>query len=169
MRQGQPYSFTINTDASHSPRHGGVGSWACWIKSSHYKIKEAKLCEGPVANSSVAEAIAVEQALMLLDLLINSQEFLLDQREKNGIHLYINTDSAWVIQALNGNIKRSKHLDIARRIRSLVEGFTVDVRHVKAHTKNTDARSWVNRWCDKQAHSLVSRKVKELDGRTKKV
>jgi len=27
----------------------------------------------------------------------------------------------------------------------------VTLRHVKAHTKVSDARSFVNRWCDKQA------------------
>jgi hypothetical protein len=159
------YSFTINTDASHHPETR-VAAWACWIKSTHYKIQDAGLLPGVVPNSSVAEIMAVEQALRLLDYLIHSEPFLRAQLDGEGIKLYINTDSLWTLQALNGNVRRSKHVAIARRIRSLTEGYTIEVRHVKAHTKIRDARSWVNDWCDKAAKKIVRTKVKELNGGT---
>lgn len=156
------YSFTINTDASHHPETK-VSAWACWIKSYHYKIKDAGLFDGPVANSSVAELLAIEQALILLNNLIHSEPFL---QTRNGIKLYINTDSMWTIQALAGNVKRSKHLEVARRIQALTDEYDTEVRHVKAHTKITNSRSWVNNWCDKAAKTLVRRKVEELNAKT---
>lgn len=163
------YSFTINTDASHAPKVQ-VAAWACWIKSTHYKIQDSGLFPDPVPNSSVAEAMAIEQALLLLDMLIDSQPFLRAQRDGPGIKLYINTDSMWTIQALTGKIKRSKHVAVARRVRSLAENYEIEARHVKAHTRGADARSWVNNWCDRAARKLVRQKVEELNGsRTKKV
>jgi ribonuclease HI len=158
-----PYSFTINTDASHHPQTK-VSAWACWIKSSHYKMRDAGLLEGGAANSSVAELMAVEQALILLDNLIATQPFLQSRTEP--IKLYINTDSIWAIQALSGNMKRSKHIEIAKRIRALTDGFEIEVRHVKAHTNTDDARSWVNSWCDRAARKLVRARVEELNDRT---
>lgn len=157
------YSFTINTDASHDP-HTKTAAWATWIKSSHYLIKEAGLFPEPVINSSVAEAMAIEQALMLLDNLIDSEEFLRDHRARGKIVLYINTDSMWTINALKGLVKRSKHVAVARRVRSLAEPFTIIPRHVKGHSAGEDSQSWVNNWCDKQAYGLVRKKLEELNG-----
>jgi ribonuclease HI len=153
------YSFTINTDASHHPQTK-VSAWACWIKSYHYKIKDSGLFPEPVENSSVSELMAIEQALILLDKLISHEVFL---QTRSGIKLYINTDSMWTIQALSDNVKRSKHREVAGRIRSLTEGFDIEVRHVKAHRKVYNSRTWVNKWCDEAAKSLVRRKVSELN------
>jgi hypothetical protein len=156
------YTFTINTDASHHPQTK-VSAWACWIKSSHYLIKASGLFPEPVANSSIAEIMAVEQALILLDNLIHDQPFLSSRTER--IKLIINTDSMWTIQALNNNVKRSKHLRIARKIRALTYCYDIETRHVKAHTTRSDARSWVNDWCDKASKSLVRQRIEELNGR----
>lgn len=161
------YSFTINTDASHTDK-GNIGAWACWIKSSHYLIKEAGLFPMPVPNSSVAELMAFEQALLLLDRLVSSQDFLRHHRDKGKILLYVNTDSLWTIHALQGVIKRSKHLAIARRIKSLTEDYIVIARHVKGHSGVQDTRSWVNRWCDTQAKGLLRKRIEELNGRPEK-
>lgn len=156
------YTFTVNTDASHHPQTK-TSAWACWIKSQHYLIKESGLFPEPVANSSVAELMAIEQALLLLDNLIHTEVFLSTREER--IRLFINTDSQWTIHALTGQIKRSKHLAVARRIRALTERYDIEVRHVKAHTKGSDARSWVNNWCDRASRKLVRQRVEELNGR----
>lgn len=160
------YSFTINTDASHDPATG-TAAWAAWIKSSHYKITDAGLFPEPVINSSVAETLAVEQALILLDNLINHEQFLRDHHDQGKIVLYINTDSMWTINVLKGMVKRSKHVAVARRVRSLAEPFTIIPRHVKGHTAGEDSRSWVNNWCDRQARGLVRKKLEELNGTQK--
>lgn len=159
------YSFTINTDASHSPTTQ-VAAWATWIKSSHYLIKEAGLFPEPVPNSSVAELMAIEQALILLDKLIDSQEFLRDHRDHGTIIIYFNTDSMWSVHALKGLVKRSKHVAIARRIKSLADPYEIIPRHVKGHTKQDDARSWVNNWCDRQSRSLVRKEIARRNERT---
>jgi hypothetical protein len=163
-----PYTFTINTDASFSIAHGGVASWACWIKSAHYLIRDGGVFTTPVANSSVAELMAVEQALLLLDNLIDSQEFLRHYRDNGNIVLYLNTDSVWAIHAMKGIVKRSKHLEVARRVKSLADPFEIIARYVKGHSRNPDSRSWVNNWCDRKARGLVRGKIEELNGTTKR-
>ena len=159
------YTFTVNTDASHDPVTK-TAAWACWIKSSHYLIKEAGLFPEPVINSSVAEAMAIEKALELLDGLIAHEDFLRDHRDRGKIALFINTDSMWTINALKGMVKRSKHVETARRLRSLAEPFTIIPRHVKGHSAGEDSRSWVNNWCDKQARGLVRKKLEEMNAGT---
>ena len=158
------YSITINTDASWSAKHGKVSSWACWIKSSHYKLTASGLFAEGVDNSSTAEVLALEQALMRLDYLINDEPFLQHHRDNGKILLYINTDSMFAVQAMNGNVKRSKHLEIVNRVRSLVDGYEVVARHVKGHTRGEDSRSWVNNWCDREARKLVVQRLGVLDG-----
>jgi len=37
------------------------------------------------------------------------------------------------------------------RIPKHLYGVRVTTRHVKGHTSNPDARSYVNRWCDREA------------------
>ena len=159
------YSFTINTDASYHPETQ-IGAWACWIKSSHYLIKEAGLFPGAILNSSVAELMAVEQALILLDKLIDSQEFLQHRRNTGDIVIYFNTDSMWSVHALRGIMKRSKHIAIARHIKSLTSQYEIVARHVKGHTKEDSARAWVNNWCDHQSRRLVRKEVAKRHERT---
>lgn len=164
---GVTYSFTINTDASHYMAHGGIAAWACWIKSSHYLIKNAGVFPEGVPNSAVAELLAVEQALLLLDQLINTEQFLQHQLEHGKILIFFNTDSLFTVQALNGNIKRKVYGEIIDRVRALASRYEINPRHVKGHTKGTVAREWVNNWCDKQARGLASARLEELNGRPK--
>lgn len=158
------YSFTVNTDASFSD-NAQLGAWACWIRSSHYLVKEAGVFDHPVVNSSVAEILAFEQALLLLDQLISSQDFLRHHRDNGRIKLFINTDSMWTIHALEGRVKRSKHLEVAKRIRSLTEPYIISARHVRGHSRGHDSRSWVNNWCDQQARGLLRKRLEEIHAR----
>lgn len=161
---GVTYSFTINTDASHYMAHGGVAAWACWIKSSHYLVKDAGVFPEGVPNSAVAELLAVEQALLLLDKLIDSEPFLQHQLENGKILIYFNTDSLFTVQALNGTIKRKVYAEIIERVRALASRYEINPRHVKGHTRGEVAREWVNNWCDKQARGLASARMGELNG-----
>ena len=161
------YSFTINTDASHYMAHGGVASWACWIKSSHYLIKDAGVFPEGVPNSSVAELLAVEQALLLLDKLISNEEFLQHQLNNGKILVFFNTDSLFTVQALNGNIKRKVYSEIIERVNALADRYEINPRHVKGHTRGSEPRTWVNNWCDKQARTLASARLGVLNARAK--
>lgn len=164
---GVTYSFTINTDASHYAAHGGIAAWACWIKSSHYLVKNAGVFPEGVPNSAVAELLAVEQALLLLDKLIDTEPFLQHQLEHGKVLVYFNTDSLFTVQALNGTIKRKVYAEIIDRVRALAARYEINPRHVKGHTKGNVAREWVNNWCDKQARGLASKRLGELNGRPK--
>lgn len=164
---GVTYSFTINTDASHYKAHDGVSAWACWIKSSHYLIKDAGVFPEGVPNSAVAELLAVEQALLLLDKLIDTEPFLQHQLENGKVLIYFNTDSLFTVQALNGTIKRKVYAEIIERVRALASRYEINPRHVKGHTRGEVAREWVNNWCDKQARSLASKRLGELNGKEK--
>jgi hypothetical protein len=164
---GVTYSFTINTDASHYPAHGGIAAWACWIKSSHYLVKDAGVFPEGVPNSAVAELLAVEQALLLLDKLIDTEPFLQHQLDNGKVLVFFNTDSLFTVQALNGNIKRKAYEEIIERVRALASRYEINPRHVKGHTKGTVAREWVNNWCDKQARSLAYARLGELNGKPK--
>jgi len=154
------YSFTINTDASFYPEHGGIAAWATWIKSTHYRIQQAGLFpDGLAANSSVAELLAVEQALLLLDHLISEEPFL----QRQDILVYFNTDSLFTVQALNGNSRNKQYRDIIERVRALTARYQINPRWVKGHTDGGDARRWVNNWCDEKARSLALKRKKRLD------
>lgn len=64
--------------------------------------------------------------------------------------ILLQTDCLAVIHALKHRGVRSKHWwDLIRTIEA--EHVPIIGRHVKGHTKNPAARSWVNRWCDDQA------------------
>lgn len=162
QRDDTTYSFTINTDASLYRDHGGVAAWACWIKSKHYTIKSSGLLPHGIPNSSVAELLAVEQALLLLDNLISESEFLQGQK----ILLYFNTDSKFTVQALTGDIRRQTHRVIIDRVRSLTSHYVIRPRHVKGHTKGHEPREWVNNWCDRQAKAIARARLEELNGNT---
>lgn len=155
------YSFTINTDASFYPDNGGIAAWACWIKSSHYLIKESGLFpDGTAPNSSVAEVLAVEQALLMLDRLIAEEPFLQDQK----ILVFFNTDSLFTVQALNGNVRKVRYRDTIERVRAMANRYQINPRHVKGHSRGEDARSWVNNWCDRESRKLASQRKRELNG-----
>jgi hypothetical protein len=38
----------------------------------------------------------------------------------------------------------------------------IQFRHVKAHTRAQDARSWVNRWCDREAKIKMREESKKI-------
>lgn len=157
------YSFTINTDASFDQKTK-IAGWACWIKSTHYKLQDSGLFPDPVDNSSVAELLAIEQALIRLDTLINDQEYLRHEMV-NGILLYINTDSLFAIGAIMGRLRTPKYLELAKRVESMTDIYTIDARHVKAHTKAKNARSYVNEWCDRAAKRHVRQRMEQLNVR----
>lgn len=157
------YRFTINTDASYHSKTK-IAAWAYWIKSDHYLIKGSGLFDQEVSNSSVGELLAMEKAIERITRLVEEEPFLQYYRDKGTIILHFNSDSLFSIYMITGLTRRSKHLQHGKRIRSLLEPYTVVAKHVKAHTDKTDKRSWVNRWCDQQAIALVRKGVAKLNG-----
>lgn len=143
------YTITVNTDASFDWRTGKA-AWAMWIKSADFGMAErdSGMFEQPVANSSVAELLAFEMALRRVHEAVG-------MFPRKFVKIYVNTDSMWTVQALKGNVKKSKHVEIAKSIKALTDGYEIDARHVKAHVRKDTKRHWVNDWCDKQAKKLL--------------
>lgn len=139
------YTFTINTDASFDPATG-TAAWAFWIRSKDHLIKDSGLFPRKVDNSSVAELLALEKALRRVDREVFT---------RRTVKLYINTDSKWVIDALQGKVKNSKQLMLIKAVLHSTQGYELELRHVKAHTHTNTARHWVNDWCDKQAKKIL--------------
>lgn len=149
------YSFTINTDASHEPATN-ISAWAYWIRSTNFLFKDSGLLPDGVPNSSIAEILAIEQAL----LVVNASVAKMSGLTKGNIKLYFNTDSTWAMGAIKGEIKKGKHIAIAKQVQALAAGYHVEVRHVKAHRDTDSARTWVNDWLDKQAKFHVRNELR---------
>jgi ribonuclease HI len=152
------YSFTINTDASRDPKTGKA-AWAYWIRSTNFLFRDSSLYPDSTPNSSIAELFALKAALECVNASVGTMP-------REMVRLYINTDSQWVLQALRGNVKRSKHLSLAEAVKDLAEGYELVLRHVKAHKHKDTPRHWVNDWCDKEAKRLLRTYLREVaDGR----
>lgn len=149
------YTFTINTDASHEPATN-ISAWAYWIRSSNLLFKDSGLLPDGAPNSSIAELLAFEQAILVVNRSIERAAGL----TRNNVKLYVNTDSTFVIQALKGAVKRTKFLKDATRVQALAEGYQLDLRHVKAHVRTDSARTWVNDWLDKNAKFHVRNELR---------
>lgn len=158
------YSFTINTDASYTPKYGGVAAYAFWVKSNHYRLTESEAFNEPVANSSVAELLAFERALWALDQLVGSDPYLRDQRDRFGIRVYLNTDSMWTIHALTGKTRNTKHRAVINRVAAIPKYYELVPRHIRSHQRSDgSARWWVNDWCDRHARQELHARLEEIN------
>lgn len=56
------------------------------------------------------------------------------------------------------------------RLKTSINGLIMpnyELRHVKAHSKVNDARSWVNDWCDKEAKKWMRKLVSDIQEKEK--
>lgn len=146
---------TVNTDASWD---NGYAGYAFWIVCDAGKIQKGAYFKDLVNGPSEAELMCIANALHTLK----------HSRFKDITKVIINTDLMAASYILTPTRKLSKldHLhkeslflmcDIAVKngynSKHIYEMF--EIRHVKAHTKNKDARSYVNNWCDKEAKKYM--------------
>ena len=136
--------ITINTDASFCP-NTKIWGYAYWIKSDNFLYKGWWAFKNTVKNSTDAEIKAISNALFIIWIQWHNFDYII-----------INRDS---IQANWKALKTEKH----RLKDKLNEQFwfkkrKIEFRHVKAHTEITDARTYVNDWCDKKAKSEMRAK-----------
>lgn len=135
--------ITINTDASfhHSKK---VGGYAFYIVCDLFKIQKAGKFKILPKSAEEAEIMCIGNAIATL----------LAQKElPNCKWLIINNDCKFGMQKIRsckGKLATSVHKlwqQLITRLGSCKNRF----RHVAAHTNNTDARSKVNDWCDREA------------------
>jgi ribonuclease HI len=156
---------TINTDASFNDQYK-IGAYAYWIVSDGCRIKYAGMLK-ECTRSVEAELKAIANGLYRLT----------KSRRVNEIHgIIINTDCTNAIEAIKGEriLKDKGCTDAIEYIhtyqRILKEANQIDkptysyidYRHVKAHSKIKDSRSFVNDWCDRQARRLVKQRVNQI-------
>ena len=77
-------------------------------------------------------------------------------------NILLQTDCMAVIQTLSGTISNERLRRIWQEARQRYQFGAIATRHVKGHTQVADKRSWVNRWCDREAgkHMRAQRKGK---------
>ena len=152
--------ITINTDASFHPVHK-IGGYAFYIVCDQFKIQKSGTFKIKPKSSIDAEMMCIA----------NAMHTLLTQPELPEAKLIvINCDclpSFKMITLKSNNPIGRKVASILRQIRisTSIKGVVkpnYEFRHVKAHTNNNDARSWVNDWCDKEAKKWMRIEVSKL-------
>lgn len=133
---------TVITDASfdHRTRTGG---WAAWIRIDGVP--------GPVRRSGILRELAAdsseaEMRASAIGIFIAAQF--------GATQILVQTDCMTVVHAIKGKGSRVKAWHEMLAVLPY-ENLKLQARHVKGHTANPAARSWVNRWCDENAKAQM--------------
>lgn len=139
---------TVISDASRCPTTGACG-WAAWVVCDGQRAKEFGQC-GPYDSIDRAEVHALVQGIRLA------------RRLWRPTNLLVQSDSKSALREFGMKRDRNQGLYVEARYLSVLQSFPpeeLDFRimpkHVKGHTRTQDARSWVNRWCDKHAREAM--------------
>lgn len=142
--------LTVFTDASYSPatRVAGGAYWAvCTVKGTKVTIS-GTVAFPNVAKPSHAEIITASEALRILSEHPVVQGWLDEVRHNRMVVMVV--DALCISHAASG-MDGHHHITESLNMWQRRLGAKVKINHVKAHTTNKDARSYVNRWCDKNA------------------
>lgn len=140
---------TINTDASFW-HHQQKGSWAFWAVCNKFKITKCGVFRESIRNSSEAE----------LKCMINAV-FCVIKAEPGITKIILNTDSQICMKAIKRQNPNSSLCKFVTIFVNMTKHIPIEFRHVKAHSKVKDARSYVNDWCDKNARKALKESVKK--------
>lgn len=146
--------FTINTDASYSHRYRR-GAWAYWIRGDNFHVRKSGMFPQELHSSFIAELLAFEKALQEINAIVPKEY-------RGATRLHVNSDSTFVIHTLEGTVrsKSSKNRMVIKAIQHAVKDYKIVPRHVKAHTEDlSEARKWINDWCDKAAKSEMGKEI----------
>lgn len=144
---------TINTDASWCPETKKA-AYAFWAVSNSFKITKSGVFKNKCESSRCAETRCIINALSTV-LLSNS-----------GISkVIVNTDSKysiWTLEEQKINKQKWKsnlylHIAYKTLLKNDKNKAKIEFRHVKAHSGVQDSRSYVNKWCDKEAKKQLRR------------
>ena len=133
---------TVITDASYSDRDNNAG-WAAWVNIDGlaYPIKKYGSFSSDVNNSTEAEIKAALNGMWIA-------------KKYGADAILLQTDCMAVVHLITGFTKKAKLISEwnCKIEKAGLLGIQIRSRHVKGHTKTKDARSHVNRWCDKHAN-----------------
>lgn len=127
---------TVVTDASWCP-HERVAGWAAWLVCDGNRHKQYGAFKETVASSTEAEVKAILNGLYLARKRYDAQ------------HYHVVSD------CVGAMLKLQNALNWRHELEKIVGTSRVTFKHVKAHTRNTDARSYVNNWCDVNAKTAM--------------
>ena len=127
---------TVITDASFCSETK-AGGWAAWIAYDvGPKGQHSGMFRSRPPNSGVAELQAALNGIWLA--------------YQNGARdILIQTDCLAIVHAAQGKGAYGEAFRLAKR--DHFPAAVIRAKHVKGHSDVQDARSWCNRWCDKQA------------------
>lgn len=155
-----PIRGTVITDASYCHRSKAAG-WGAWISADHTldKVRKAGVIKGSPSNSTEAELLACMIGIWYAARLGVTE-------------ILVQTDCLAVVEVINGvrhagqsGLRKTYHEGRARHFPTV----HIIARHVKGHTTNEDARSWVNRWCDFHAgRNMRAERARRLGPKVKK-
>lgn len=153
-------AITINTDASFNTKLK-VGGYAFYIRVGDSIIKSAGSFKTNPANPIEAEMMCIGNAVYTLSSLKELPPAKL---------IVINSDCLTAFELIKLKSKNPTGKSVALLIKTLKEKASyqglipprIQFRHVKAHTGAQDARSWVNRWCDREAKIKMREESKKI-------
>ena len=141
---------TINTDAGFLPIQK-VGSYAYWIKGNGLKLTGSGIFKDECKNSLDAEKKAIVNALAVL----YNSNFKAEKIIINRDCIYAKQSGCELSKKMKNYLRKIKIRSIGLSHKNYAGSGYVEYRHVKGHSKNMDARSWVNRWCDSECSRLL--------------
>lgn len=136
-------NVTVTSDASfYLPNR--VGGFAFQIRANGIHFKKWGPFRQHIEDSTEAELKSVANALYIL------------KEEKLKIKvLTINVDCEFIVKYM---LQKKEHKPKLQALSDQIAGYLeeidyerLNIKHVKAHTKITNSRRWVNDWCDRHA------------------
>ncbi|TXG76194.1 reverse transcriptase-like protein [Candidatus Dojkabacteria bacterium] len=148
---------TLNTDASFCPETK-CGGFAMWCASDKGRFKYSNRFREKPNSSHEAEVMAIINGIAaVLKKFENVNYIIVNTDCKFAIAILVN-DRHYQRKNMGGSAKFKKYRRILGDV-LLGKSIELEYRHVKAHTDITDARTYVNDWCDRAAkwHMRVMR------------
>ncbi|TXI12719.1 MAG: hypothetical protein E6Q68_03250 [Polynucleobacter sp.] len=134
---------TINTDASLC-HENKLATFAFWIRSNQFLLRGAQQFKEYPNGSTHAEIRGI----------INAMEILLNEVKKNDYiikYVVVNCDNIGV----GKHIMHGEYKKDFQRFVNILDKPKVSFKHVKSHTNEHSARSYVNRRLDTEARNLL--------------
>lgn len=143
---------TIITDASFCHKTNTAG-WAAWIRVDGIAepIRRYGSFKEPVENSFQAEMLAAINGVWIA-------------KQCGATEFFLQTDCMLVVNLALGEVKKRAYVAQwnAAKERAGLSRIALRAKHVRGHTQTDDARSFVNRWCDKNAKQEMRKARKAL-------
>lgn len=143
--------ITLFTDASFCNR-SRIAAYAAWAKADGRTVRHSGVLKQPVANSSLAETMALVNGIYLS---------IAAMRPPAASKIIAQTDCVAAIEALSGMLRRSHTIQqyaavvAAYREKIAAAGISVEFRHVSGHKGTATPRNAVNTWCDNECRRLM--------------